>query len=405
MAKDKPSIFGTGLIALDVIIQGQNRRPRIAAGGTCGNVLAILGGFGWEAYAIASLDSGWASRSVCTDLERWGVKLDYIGCPPLQPAPIIVETIGEGGDHKFSYACPYCDRRYNLGWPLLVPEAARDLLESIKTWPDVFFFDYASAATVLLAEAFAEHGALIVFEPSTMAPLEFRRAVAVSDIVKYSRQRLSQLAERNIKSLLQVESRLDRLSAAGMKTADILAGLLEYAAQNSPAGPHLPLLEIETIGQEGLRYRSKIFDGEWTHRSALGLRKVKDTAGAGDWCTAGILLKLWNKLKTTSFATLDEIIRAIDHGQALAAMACGYEGPRGMMTAPWSADGPRDTWKRLRSIDWRSAPKKTDWLHPIEVEWVIPREIANEWSHNGPMLCRSLADICPECGREPWALE
>ncbi len=41
--QQNPKIIGTGLIALDVIVNAEhNREPFFQAGGTCGNVLSIL---------------------------------------------------------------------------------------------------------------------------------------------------------------------------------------------------------------------------------------------------------------------------------------------------------------------------------------------------------------------------
>src|SRR5438445_8525678 len=38
----KPTAWGIGLIALDLILDGGDPKPRLSAGGTCGNVMAIL---------------------------------------------------------------------------------------------------------------------------------------------------------------------------------------------------------------------------------------------------------------------------------------------------------------------------------------------------------------------------
>jgi len=61
---------------------------------------------------------------------------------------------------------------------------------------------------------------------------------------------------------------------------------------------------------------------------------VADTAGAGDWCTAGIIHLLGRKgLAGMAAMEQGDIERAISFGQALAAWNCAYEGARGGMYA------------------------------------------------------------------------
>ena len=53
----QPKVFGTGLIALDLVIGPDPESPvRSWAGGTCGNVLSILSFLGWDAYPIARMN-------------------------------------------------------------------------------------------------------------------------------------------------------------------------------------------------------------------------------------------------------------------------------------------------------------------------------------------------------------
>ena len=60
----------------------------------------------------------------------------------------------------------------------------------------------------------------------------------------------------------------------------------------------------------------------------------RDTAGAGDWCTAGLLHALARRGATgLKEATEKEIEDALRLGQALAAVKCRYEGARGVMYA------------------------------------------------------------------------
>ena len=94
-------------------------------------------------------------------------------------------------------------------------------------------------------------------------------------------------------------------------------------------------VEIETLGAGGLRYRMRRSGrlGEWQHLPAFAAPSVRDTAGSGDWCTAGFLAQL-------AASRVDIVARAEDarvvydglrFGQALAALNCCYDGARGLM--------------------------------------------------------------------------
>src|SRR5258706_88505 len=59
---------------------------------------------------------------------------------------------------------------------------------------------------------------------------------------------------------------------------------------------------------------------------------IKDTAGSGDWTTMGLLSALFrNGTPNLAAASRQDIAAGIDHGQALAALNCKFEGARGAM--------------------------------------------------------------------------
>src|SRR5436190_16874543 len=93
---DRPTVLGTGLVALDLVIGGSpENRSRCYAGGTCGNVLTILSFLGWDAYPLARLNGDFTSNWVRDDLRRFGVHTDFLSLPPTNPAPVIIEWIGK----------------------------------------------------------------------------------------------------------------------------------------------------------------------------------------------------------------------------------------------------------------------------------------------------------------------
>ena len=64
MNKYPPSVYGTGLISLDIIVSMRPEEHYHWSGGTCGNVLTILSYLGWESFPIARLNSDTASVHV-----------------------------------------------------------------------------------------------------------------------------------------------------------------------------------------------------------------------------------------------------------------------------------------------------------------------------------------------------
>jgi len=92
-------------------------------------------------------------------------------------------------------------------------------------------------------------------------------------------------------------------------------------------------LEIETLGSEGLRYRTKKSRNKSWHKiSAPYIDSIKDSAGAGDWCSAGIIHSLGtNGAKGLERATHEQIKQALTIGQLLGALNCKFDGARGLM--------------------------------------------------------------------------
>src|SRR5439155_19617918 len=90
-----PVVVGTGLVALDVVfnteIQG---RLKCYAGGTCGNVLAILGFLDWTPRPVARLSPDPAAERILADLRQWNVATDLISTEAGGSTPIIIQRIG-----------------------------------------------------------------------------------------------------------------------------------------------------------------------------------------------------------------------------------------------------------------------------------------------------------------------
>lgn len=336
-----PSVVGTGLVALDVIFRGKSERPsRRCAGGTCGNVLAILSFLGWKAYPVARLAEDFARRILTHDLAQWQVDLRFVSIPPTRPTPIVVErilaSVGEEPVHRFSLTCPCCGAwlpRYQA----VRASSVQAVLEGVPR-PEVFFFDRPSRAALDLAAEYTQAGSLIVFEPSANAdPRLFDAAIDVADVVKYSDQRFA--------AVPATRSKKQRL-------------------------------EIQTLGARGLRYRiaNGRRRGRWRRLGALPGGSVVDTAGAGDWCTAGLLTRLAGDARAGfERAAEADIEQALRFGQALASWSCCFEGARGGMY-----ERSRDEFRR-------------------EVDAILAGDPGKPIIETGAEQRRDEDEICPAC--------
>lgn len=176
-----PCVVGTGLMALDVVMPyGASRPSQRLAGGTCGNVLAILSYLGWGAFPVSRLKDDVASRNLRDDLKQWSVHLDFVSVSPEGSTPVFVHRIGrtEAGDaiHSFTRRCPGCGSTLP-GYKAPTAGAIEQLLPTIPK-SEVFFFDRASRGSLVLAKHCAAKGALVMFEPSGLGePHLFREAV------------------------------------------------------------------------------------------------------------------------------------------------------------------------------------------------------------------------------------
>ena len=315
-AVTRPKIFGTGLIALDVVMGVDPDTPvRCWTGGTCGNVLCILAGFGWDAYPIARMNGDAASERVRRDMMRWGVHLDWTACGPVRDTPIIVQEIRRRRDgrpdHRFSWSCLRCGE-----WLPPFRAITMDAVDRIRpalVGVSVFFLDRLSRAALTLAADASAGGAIVVFEPSGGANSDYMaEALTLADVVKYADDRLS--------------------------------GIGGVMGKDSAT-----LLEIRTMGEGGLQYRHRLGRGvsDWMHLAPAPASGLVDTCGAGDWCTAGLIAKAAVGGREGLRGVGARGVRAaLRHGQALAAWNCGFEGARGGMYAA----APEDVRKRIAGV-------------------------------------------------------
>jgi sugar/nucleoside kinase (ribokinase family) len=295
-AKRGTKAVGTGFLPLDLVYRDDNpSKLKAYAGGTCGNVLVILAFLGWDVYPVARHNDSPLGRMIRDDLKLWGAHLDFMSVEPTALPPAVVQRVfakpRSGKTHSFAWVCPGC----GAPLPSFKPVLSKSVLEISDSLPkmQVFFFDRVSRAALDLAKKCAETGGIVVFEPSMIGePRLFSEAINMSHVFKYSQDRISDVHE--------------------------VRGSAE------------PLIEIETLGSAGLRYRRR--GRVWKEVDAFSIRRTVDTSGAGDWCTAGILHVLCQDgVHGLQRATDQDALSAVRLGQAMAAWTCQFEGARGGM--------------------------------------------------------------------------
>jgi fructokinase len=296
-----PVCVGSGFVALDLIYLGHGgEKPDFTfAGGSCGNVLTILAFLGWDSVPVIRLKDDREATQLIADLEKWQVNTQFVRQEDTGSTPVVVQRIctSINGDpyHRFEWRSP----QTGLMLPRYRPLPQRIALE-VSTQlprPKVFYFDRPVPSALFLAARARKLGAVIFFEPSSASdPEAFAQAIRLADIVKYANDRIQ-------------------------------------PAQVS-ATRHRPMLEIQTLGEQGLRFRWQGAKDSLTWRKvpAVKVANFRDAAGAGDWCSAGIIHGL-TRSGRSGFARINErkLLRSFNCGQHLAAVNCAYEGARGAM--------------------------------------------------------------------------
>ena len=288
---------GAGLVALDVILNGHPlTRPKLYAGGSCGNVLTILAFLGWQATPIARLSKITATKKIVEDLESWNVRTILISEKEDGSTPVIIHRILKDKNgkpkHRFEFTVPGTNEYLPNFKPVLGKEVESIIIQ--QEVAKVFYFDRLSRSSVDLAKHYHSKGALIVLEPTSLREQRlFEECIDIVHILKFSNDRVKNYSQ-----------------------------LYPTAKAN---------IEIETKGKLGLSYRFKSEEC-WHEIKAYDIGEIIDSAGAGDWCTAGIIHKL-GRQGSAGFIkkSKNEIREALKIGQALGAINCLFDGARGAM--------------------------------------------------------------------------
>lgn len=293
-ATSSPTCIGIGFIAAD-IVQGSTDEF-VAAGGSCGNVMAILAWLGWHSLPVTRMGQDWAASVIRKDFGAIVVHDDFLSNERSIQTPIVIQRFvaDKTGKrvHRFSLACPECG-----GW---LPRYRASTLDQVATVigsgiaPKILYMDRISPAAIKLAGWAREQGAIVIFEPSSIGDeRQFQRAVDLCHVLKFSHDRLGHVR--------------DLREARG------------------------PKIIVETMAEDGLRVRWR---GHWTDLPAFHTPHFVDGAGAGDWCSAGLIHQIGTQgAKAIETLQKPRLVGALRFGQALAVVNCGYEGARGTMMA------------------------------------------------------------------------
>ena len=343
----RPTVVGSGLIALDLIIASSGAVTH-SVGGTCGNVLTLLAAHGLNVRPVGKTGDDLAGRLIRSHMASWGSDISLIQRSSGIHTRRIAELTPRNGSnrHRFAFTCPRCSRPLPRNSTLREEEARGLKIDWSSV--DLFFFDRANSAGIYLASAANMAGVPVMFEPpKSQFDTRLYEAVAVADVVKYSAQEFK-----------------DGLPAEITR--------------------HLQLL-IETQDGKGLRYRHRQGEelGEWRSLPAFDVVQPRDSAGAGDWFTAGFIIEMVAGGKICSLTTA-ELESAFSYGQALAAISICYLGPLGALLAlPLGG---------LRSI------KKEVLREGSALEWArLQKEEDRAFGPAWPLDSRPPHDFCEVC--------
>ncbi|MEQ8615006.1 MAG: PfkB family carbohydrate kinase [Lacipirellulaceae bacterium] len=284
------SALVTGFVALDVLhVDGAARGSRYRAGGTAGNVAAILGALGWGTTIAGPRRGSLVSNLAVGDFERCGAVYHELYD---QDFPVVVEHLQRGESHRFSFSCPTCGH----GFPTFrrstspLPELA-----SLLQGRDVFFVDRLFPGVVEAAFAARERGTVVVYEPSDPADQPWSaEMLATADIVKYSSDREKKMP---------------------------------WLTDGSDS------LVVRTEGAKGAAWRWRDISVEdWRTLPASPAANVVDTCGAGDWMTAGLLMGMFELMSAhRQGISPQEVDREVLAAQKLASWSCRFAGARGAL--------------------------------------------------------------------------
>lgn len=266
-----------------------------SVGNTCGNVAAILPYLGVQTFPVAHFDQSEQGLQIKEDLQRYGADVRFVQNSANGGTTLLRCTHKRDkmtGEHTVSFRATSPGSRFPRRRFLRVRDEAPVFVEKLDFVPDVFFFDAAEAGLRYLAGELRNKGTLVYFEPESDADkAKFLRAVAVSDIVKFSHEKV---------------------------------GDLDFVAQNTDK------LFIRTMGAEGLEFN--LCGQGWVKVSPVPNDNVVDWEGAGDWTTSQLIACLCEKdMLSVAQMTAESVRSCLEIACRTASRSVSYMGSKGMI--------------------------------------------------------------------------
>ena len=264
-------------------------------GNTCGNVACILSYLGVQTFPIAHLDKSDQGIKIKEDLQRYGADVRFVE-NSAQGGTTLLRCTHKRDNATGNYIATFRATSPGSQFPkrkyLRARDEAPNLLQRLDFIPDIFFFDAAEAGLRYLASELRKKGTLVYFEPESDADQKkFFKAVEVSDIVKFSHEKVNDL------------SFVDRYTNK---------------------------LYIRTLGAEGLEFN--LCGQGWVKISSPQNNNVVDTEGAGDWTTSQFIADICEKeILSISQMTVENLTPCLTHACKTASQSVSYLGSKGMI--------------------------------------------------------------------------
>lgn len=264
-------------------------------GNTCGNVACMLAYLGVQTFPIAHLDLSEQGVQIKSDLKRYGADVRFVENSASGGTTLLRCTHKRDkmtGEHTISFRATSPGSRFPKRKFLRVRDEAPAFMENLDFTPDIFFFDAAEAGLRYLATELRKRGTLIYFEPESDADKnKFLKAVEVSHIVKFSHEKVSDIAF--------TEKYTDKLF-------------------------------IRTLGVEGLEFN--LCGQGWVRVASVQNDNVVDCEGAGDWTTSQFIACLCERnILHISQMTTDSVRECLEIACITASHSVSYLGSKGMM--------------------------------------------------------------------------
>ena len=266
-----------------------------SVGNTCGNVACILAHLGVQTYPIAHLDLSEQGLKIKEDLQRYGADVRFVENSANGGTTLLRCTHKRDkitGEHITSFRATSPGSRFPKRKFLRARDEAPSFLENLNFIPDIFFFDAAEAGLRHLGGELRKRGTLIYFEPESDADKnKFLKAVEVSDIVKFSHEKVGDMAFTD----------------------------------------HYPdILFIRTLGSEGLEFN--LCRQGWVKVASVPNNNVIDWEGAGDWTSSQFLACLCERdLLSVSQMTTDAVRECLEIASETASRSLSFLGSKGMI--------------------------------------------------------------------------